>query len=120
MEAAGLENLLKQQGSYTVFAPTDDAFDGLSEEDLALLKGKNSFNIQPCSFEDCLVCSSKLFDQRYSPLFLIWMIFVIGRWWERFEKYSSLPLQRWHLHQWRIRATSDQSAEIPARQQPAS
>ncbi|XP_069576801.1 periostin isoform X2 [Brachyistius frenatus] len=38
METAGLYDLLKQEGSYTIFAPTDDAFDGLSKEDLALLK----------------------------------------------------------------------------------
>eukprot|EP00064_Thunnus_orientalis_P001374 superscaffoldBa00000093_g1377 len=38
METAGLIDLLKQEGSYTIFAPTDDAFNGLSEEDLALLK----------------------------------------------------------------------------------
>lgn len=40
METAGLTGLLKQEGSYTVFAPTDDAFDGLSREDLALLKSE--------------------------------------------------------------------------------
>uniref|UniRef100_A0A8C4GIJ8 Periostin, osteoblast specific factor a n=1 Tax=Dicentrarchus labrax TaxID=13489 RepID=A0A8C4GIJ8_DICLA len=34
METAGLTDLLKQEGSYTIFAPTDDAFDGLSREDL--------------------------------------------------------------------------------------
>ncbi|KAM4546068.1 periostin-like isoform 2-T2 [Odontesthes bonariensis] len=38
METAGLEDLLKQEGSYTVFAPTDDAFDALSREDFDLLK----------------------------------------------------------------------------------
>uniref|UniRef100_H3CX37 Periostin n=1 Tax=Tetraodon nigroviridis TaxID=99883 RepID=H3CX37_TETNG len=38
MEVAGLTDLLKQEGSYTVFAPTDEAFDGLTREDLALLK----------------------------------------------------------------------------------
>ncbi|XP_028277746.1 periostin isoform X2 [Parambassis ranga] len=38
METAGLKDLLKQEGSYTIFAPTDDAFDGLSKEDFALLK----------------------------------------------------------------------------------
>ncbi|TDH04957.1 hypothetical protein EPR50_G00138340 [Perca flavescens] len=38
METAGLTNLLKQEGSYTIFAPTDDAFGDLSREDLALLK----------------------------------------------------------------------------------
>lgn len=38
MEVAGLTDLLKQEGSYTIFAPTDDAFSGLSKEDLALLK----------------------------------------------------------------------------------
>uniref|UniRef100_A0AAY4EJT2 Periostin n=1 Tax=Denticeps clupeoides TaxID=299321 RepID=A0AAY4EJT2_9TELE len=34
MEKAGLADLLKQEGSYTVFAPTDEAFDGLTEEDI--------------------------------------------------------------------------------------
>uniref|UniRef100_A0A667YZW2 Periostin n=1 Tax=Myripristis murdjan TaxID=586833 RepID=A0A667YZW2_9TELE len=29
MDSAGLTDMLKQEGSYTVFAPTDDAFDGL-------------------------------------------------------------------------------------------
>uniref|UniRef100_A0A667Y918 Periostin n=1 Tax=Myripristis murdjan TaxID=586833 RepID=A0A667Y918_9TELE len=37
MDSAGLTDMLKQEGSYTVFAPTDDAFDGLSEEDFNLL-----------------------------------------------------------------------------------
>uniref|UniRef100_A0AAY4EJY4 Periostin n=1 Tax=Denticeps clupeoides TaxID=299321 RepID=A0AAY4EJY4_9TELE len=37
MEKAGLADLLKQEGSYTVFAPTDEAFDGLTEEDIGLL-----------------------------------------------------------------------------------
>ncbi|XP_029303838.1 periostin-like [Cottoperca gobio] len=38
METAGLTDLLKQEGSYTIFAPTDEAFDSLSREDFALLK----------------------------------------------------------------------------------
>ncbi|XP_072230452.1 periostin-like [Leuresthes tenuis] len=38
METAGLEDLLKQEGSYTVFAPTDDAFEALSKDDFDLLK----------------------------------------------------------------------------------
>ncbi|KAK1882782.1 Periostin [Dissostichus eleginoides] len=38
METAELTDLLKEKGSYTIFAPTDDAFEGLSKEDLALLK----------------------------------------------------------------------------------
>ncbi|XP_022594604.1 periostin isoform X2 [Seriola dumerili] len=38
METAGLTDLLKQEGSYTIFAPTDNAFDDLSREDLALLR----------------------------------------------------------------------------------
>uniref|UniRef100_A0A669BP14 Periostin n=1 Tax=Oreochromis niloticus TaxID=8128 RepID=A0A669BP14_ORENI len=38
METAGLYDLLKQEGSYTVFAPTDDAFVDLSKEDMALLR----------------------------------------------------------------------------------
>ncbi|XP_074466473.1 periostin-like isoform X1 [Sebastes fasciatus] len=38
METAGLTDLLKQEGSYTIFAPTDEAFDSLSREDFDLLK----------------------------------------------------------------------------------
>lgn len=38
MEEAGLTDLLKQEGSYTIFAPTDEAFDGLTPEDFELLK----------------------------------------------------------------------------------
>ncbi|XP_071352967.1 periostin, osteoblast specific factor b isoform X2 [Trachinotus anak] len=38
MEAAGLTDLLKQEGDFTLFAPSDKAFTGLSESDLALLK----------------------------------------------------------------------------------
>uniref|UniRef100_A0A8C9W2M9 Periostin n=1 Tax=Scleropages formosus TaxID=113540 RepID=A0A8C9W2M9_SCLFO len=38
MEAAELTDLLRKEGSYTLFAPTDDAFEGLSDEDIALLK----------------------------------------------------------------------------------
>ncbi|XP_066506725.1 periostin isoform X2 [Hoplias malabaricus] len=37
MESAGLTEMLKQEGGYTVFAPTDEAFDGLTEEDMTLL-----------------------------------------------------------------------------------
>ncbi|XP_048034863.1 periostin isoform X2 [Megalobrama amblycephala] len=38
MESAGLTDLLKQEGSYTLFAPIDAAFGTLTEEDMALLK----------------------------------------------------------------------------------
>uniref|UniRef100_A0A8C1Q502 Periostin, osteoblast specific factor a n=1 Tax=Cyprinus carpio TaxID=7962 RepID=A0A8C1Q502_CYPCA len=38
MESAGLTDLLKQEGSYTLFAPIDAAFDTLTEEDMTLLK----------------------------------------------------------------------------------
>uniref|UniRef100_A0A667YS14 Periostin n=1 Tax=Myripristis murdjan TaxID=586833 RepID=A0A667YS14_9TELE len=41
MDSAGLTDMLKQEGSYTVFAPTDDAFDGLSEEDFNLLTSQD-------------------------------------------------------------------------------
>ncbi|KAJ7997483.1 hypothetical protein DPEC_G00229480 [Dallia pectoralis] len=37
MESAGLLELLKQEGSYTLFAPTDDAFPGFTPQDMALL-----------------------------------------------------------------------------------
>ncbi|XP_033486932.1 periostin, osteoblast specific factor b isoform X2 [Epinephelus lanceolatus] len=38
MEAAGLTDLLKQEGDFTLFAPSDKAFAGLSENDFNLLK----------------------------------------------------------------------------------
>ncbi|KAM3874725.1 periostin, osteoblast specific factor b [Diretmus argenteus] len=38
MEAAGLTDLLKQEGDFTLFAPSDKAFVGVSDSDLALLK----------------------------------------------------------------------------------
>ncbi|XP_056127925.1 periostin, osteoblast specific factor b isoform X1 [Rhinichthys klamathensis goyatoka] len=38
MEAAGLTDMLKQEGDFTLFAPTDESFAGLSERDLSLLK----------------------------------------------------------------------------------
>ncbi|GLD53490.1 periostin-like isoform X1, partial [Lates japonicus] len=38
MEAAGLTDLLKQEGDFTLFAPSDKAFAGLSDRDFALLK----------------------------------------------------------------------------------
>ncbi|CAN9501852.1 unnamed protein product [Ophioblennius macclurei] len=38
MKTAGLDDTLMQEGSYTIFAPTDDAFDGLSTDDFELLK----------------------------------------------------------------------------------
>ncbi|XP_047235067.1 periostin-like [Girardinichthys multiradiatus] len=38
METAGLKELLRQNGSYTTFAPADEAFEALSKEDLDLLK----------------------------------------------------------------------------------
>ncbi|KAK7925959.1 hypothetical protein WMY93_008269 [Mugilogobius chulae] len=38
METAGLTELLREEGAYTIFAPTDDAFKELTKEDMALLK----------------------------------------------------------------------------------
>ncbi|XP_026075536.1 periostin-like isoform X2 [Carassius auratus] len=38
MESAGLTDLLKQEGLYTLFAPIDAAFETLTEKDIALLK----------------------------------------------------------------------------------
>lgn len=40
METAGLTDLLKQEGSYTIFAPTDEAFESLTKEDFELLKSE--------------------------------------------------------------------------------
>lgn len=41
METAGLTDLLKQEGSYSIFAPTDEAFDGLTPDDFKLLKSEH-------------------------------------------------------------------------------
>lgn len=38
MEAAELTDLLKHEGNFTLFAPSDMAFAGLSDSDLELLK----------------------------------------------------------------------------------
>uniref|UniRef100_A0A3Q2UTR4 Periostin n=1 Tax=Haplochromis burtoni TaxID=8153 RepID=A0A3Q2UTR4_HAPBU len=38
MEAAGLTDVLRQEGGFTLFAPSDKAFAGLSERDMAVLK----------------------------------------------------------------------------------
>ncbi|XP_072547060.1 periostin, osteoblast specific factor b [Salminus brasiliensis] len=38
MEAAGLTDLLKQEGDFTLFAPTDEALAGLSQRDISILK----------------------------------------------------------------------------------
>ncbi|XP_068601285.1 periostin, osteoblast specific factor b [Brachionichthys hirsutus] len=39
MEVAGLTDLLKQEGDFTLFAPSDKAFASMDEKDLALLMG---------------------------------------------------------------------------------
>ncbi|MED6245775.1 hypothetical protein ATANTOWER_007898 [Ataeniobius toweri] len=39
MEAAGLTDLLRQEGGFTLFAPSDKAFAALTERDVNLLKG---------------------------------------------------------------------------------
>jgi len=43
MESAGLTDLLKQEGSYTLFAPIDASFGTLTEDDITLLKSKQFF-----------------------------------------------------------------------------
>ncbi len=50
MEDAGLTDLLKQEGDFTLFAPSDKAFASLSDSDLALLRRRSprfplSFNV---------------------------------------------------------------------------
>lgn len=40
MEDAGLTDLLKQEGGFTLFAPSDKAFAALSDSDLRLLKSR--------------------------------------------------------------------------------
>ncbi|KAF6716265.1 Periostin [Oryzias melastigma] len=43
METAGLYDVLKEKGAHTIFAPTDEAFKNLTEEDIALLKSDLPF-----------------------------------------------------------------------------
>lgn len=38
MEAAGLTDLLKQEGDFTLFAPSDEALAGLAVKDINILK----------------------------------------------------------------------------------
>lgn len=40
MEVAGLTELLKTDGGFTLFAPSDEAFAGLSDRDVKLLKSR--------------------------------------------------------------------------------
>lgn len=40
MEIAGLTDLMRQEGSYTIFAPTDEAFASLTKEDFDILKSE--------------------------------------------------------------------------------
>lgn len=64
METAGLTDLLKQEGSYTIFAPTDEAFDGLTREDFELLKSEYS----EIRHIQTLMCSSRVM---FAPSFLM-------------------------------------------------
>lgn len=41
MEKAELTEMLKQDGTYTIFAPTDDAFKDITEDDMKLLTSKH-------------------------------------------------------------------------------
>lgn len=43
MEAADLTDLLKQEGDFTLFAPSDEAFGSLTDSDLTMLKSGFSF-----------------------------------------------------------------------------
>lgn len=45
MEKAGLTEMLKQEGSYTIFAPTDEAFKEMSEDDMILLTSKSASSV---------------------------------------------------------------------------
>lgn len=61
MEIAGLNDLLKQEGSYTIFAPTDDAFEGLTKADFALLKSESSTAMSTCILKAWRCCQGSLF-----------------------------------------------------------
>ena len=39
VESAGLTDMLRQDGDFTLFAPSDKAFRGVSQSDLAILTG---------------------------------------------------------------------------------
>lgn len=65
METAGLTDLLKQNGSYTTFAPSDEAFQTLSVEDLELLKGDQNAlrNILLYHFSEGILITGGLEDK---------------------------------------------------------
>lgn len=46
MAAANLTELLEQEGSFTVFAPTDDAFADMTTDDMTLLKSTSVGRVQ--------------------------------------------------------------------------
>ena len=67
MEMAGLTDLLKQEGEYTLFAPSDEAFAGVSDSDMALLRGwfiSQTLPLSP-SLLVCLSLSNKYQSQRF-------------------------------------------------------
>lgn len=60
MEAAGLTDLLKQEGDFTLFAPSDKAFAVLDDRELAFLKSRSlrlisSFNVPTSTYSMLLV-----------------------------------------------------------------
>lgn len=68
MEMAGLTDLLKQEGEYTLFAPSDEAFAGVSDSDMALLRGwfiSQTLPLSP-SLLVSLSLSNKYHSQRFS------------------------------------------------------
>lgn len=86
MEVAGLTDLLKQEGSYTIFAPTDEAFDGLTPEDFELLKSEHPAKIHTG------------FKTWKTVLWPQWPCVIDGRRCERSEGHPAVSLQQWDLH----------------------
>lgn len=81
MEEAGLTDLLMQEGSYTIFAPTDEAFNGLTPDDFELLKSEHPAK---------KTTSFKAYKTFLQPQ---WFCVIDGRWRERPEGHSAVSLQ---------------------------
>lgn len=72
MEAAGLTDVLRQEGGFTLFAPSDKAFAGLSERDMAVLK--STFARHFCLF-DLLGSKSLVRNAKYNNSLCVFALF---------------------------------------------
>lgn len=80
MEAAELTDLLRQDGGFTLFAPSDKAFAALTERDVNMLKGLSAV------MTEAVEKSHKSFNKYYFAV-------VYFRRHERSQDNSSIPFK---------------------------